>query len=429
MSAVPRAISAGAALLSLCALGGCASANLVTAAAAAAPVGPALKVDCPAGAVLHQRAGDKGTVQFWCGDSTVHDWLVGEARNGNVTVELRYRGPPPGTPGTWGGTLRRYDAARELEYEVLYSGGSPALCRFFERGGATEERLWQDGVVREARRFSKGQLTDVEQLDEAGQRHGLWKRYSPPGALWETIAHEHGEREGPMTRYAPDGTRIREVALHRGRYHGEYIVRDARGRKRLEGHYDSGLAHGTFTVWNDAGQITDSLVLEHGTGPFVEVDEAGQVTRRGLQRAGRWEGAFTDLYPSGKPRVTGRFHDDQSDGTWVWYHETGQMKLRGRYVLGQAVGVWEQFWEDGTAAARGEVRPAITTAVRHGTWKRWSSDGKLTLEEKLEAGEPAGGPPKGASACFRELFVVTNDGQIDWKREPVACPPSLAVAR
>ena len=56
----------------------------------------------------------------------------------------------------------------------------------------------------------------------------------------------------------------------------------------------------------------------------------------GPQRRLKREGLWTQLYPSGRPHLRGKFHDDRQDGVWNCFtDEDGPRTRTVRYVDGE----------------------------------------------------------------------------------------------
>lgn len=416
------------ALLGAAASIGCAAQGQGEGAVALVPGVTLPKVDCFGSAPLDFRVVGERTY-FWCKGPGEGSFVIGSATKGGVVLsEMRYR--LRGDRSGWDGTLRRLGDPRVT---VDFVDGEPVRCATerakWAADGKTDwqldsELVYEEGLLRRRWTFRDGVLREEEELDSEGRRHGKHTQYWPSGALMVEEHLEHGTANGRMSVRREDGTWIREEERADGRRHGAVTIWDTKGQKRFTAMYDRGILHGEFTVWAANGQASDRGRLEHGEGPFVEVDDKGEVTRRGYRRGNDWEGPFTDYYASGKRLAEGRFLRGKMHGPVVAYWESGPPKLRGQYVAGTAYGVWEELHENGNVSLRGSLRNE-GALVPHGVWQRFNLDGSLAGEDRYDHGKVTR-PQQGG--CSSHSFSVTADFRLMDTYSSYPCP-ELQIAQ
>lgn len=424
-TALKLGFATGALLLGTASLGCAAQARVDGPAEMAADV-TLPEVDCLPTAPLQFRVAS-GRTYFWCKTMGEAPFVIGTAtKSGALLSELRYRE----RAGGWSGTLRQLGTEHVT---VDLTDGEPSRCAIEKaipaRDGATAwvldtELEYESGVVRRRRRFHEGTLSEEEEVDPEGRRHGVHRQYWETGTLMVEEYFMHGEAHGPYRVLRRDGTWIREEERSEGLRHGVTSVWDRKGTKRFSAMYDHGVLHGECTVWKANGEVLSRRRMDHGDGEFTEVNDDGEVTRSGFRRGNQWDGQFTDFYPSGNLRARGRFLNGKVHGMLVASYETGAARTIAFFLAGTPHGEWKELHESGQPSLVGEIR-MTGHLVPHGVWRRFDAKGGLLSEDVYDNGLLRTGRP---GECTAHEFRVGDDFRLVDSSSVVPCP-SVQVAR
>lgn len=250
-----------------------------------------------------------------------------EASSGSYSDDLR--------SGTW--RFRRADGTVEADY--VYAAGA--------RTGAATEYL-HDGL-----KGCEGALAD-------DLRQGIWQ-------CW----HDNGEERS-------------RVGYQRGQLHGPGFYFDRAGEPTLSGRWDHGVAHGTFTAWEELGYFEGSPPLRarrsytvvHGlveglmTGVYEDVtDEPRESEVRYV--LGVREGAWTQWYPSGGVGVQGYYLQGLPHGHWRVYYEAGALQVDEHFWQGALHEQYREYWQDGSPRVIG----LYAYGTPQGTFTFFDADG------------------------------------------------------
>ena len=196
------------------------------------------------------------------------------------------------------------------------------------------------------------ELSEGEWLE--GQRHGLWTRRYPGGAL-----HSQGHWE-------------------RGRRVGEWSWFYESGAPKKSGRYEDGQPVGEWREWYRSGPLRRRGVWADGTphGFWRQLYENGQLASEGAFDRGRREGYWTTWYEAGGIDTRATYRAGELEGLFKRWDPSGELVTVGSYAAGERSGPWQTWWSDGGQRARGE----FLADRREGPWMHWSAEGEVDRE-------------------------------------------------
>ena len=126
----------------------------------------------------------------------------------------------------------------------------------------------------------------------------------------------------------PDGKRVLD---------GAYTEYHINGRKKLAGHFDNGLKHGTFTAWDDSGTMTTRrhFIRDVENGTYEAWDHRGRKTWDVQYVNGKPHGTYCSYHSNGKKRGQGTCVNGKQHGLYVLRDEAGRIIRTTRYINGQ----------------------------------------------------------------------------------------------
>ena len=93
-------------------------------------------------------------------------------------------------------------------------------------------------------------------------------------------------------------------------------------------------------------------------------------------------GPYKELYPGGKPFITGSYDSGKRVGDWTFFHKNGQLAHREHYENGKLEGAWSMYREDGTKSD--DV--SYHNNKKNGTWAEYDAAGKPTSQREVKDG-------------------------------------------
>jgi len=199
---------------------------------------------------------------------------------------------------------------------------------------------------------TKAQDKNLNQLDKAGKKTGIWETYHENGKVKSHGTFVDGHPVGELTKYYPGG--ILQAVMNfdeTGKTSFVKFYYEA-GHLASEGKYINQLKD---SVWNY----------------FSSYDKRKALSETYI--LGKKNGKSYKYYADGKVSEYLEWKNDLKDGKWEQYFENSQIRLTGNYEVGLLHGNYICYNPDGSAS--------IT-----GSYKAGSMDGKWTYF--TDAGEP-----------------------------------------
>ncbi len=130
----------------------------------------------------------------------------------------------------------------------------------------------------------------VEGHYSADQKHGLWKEWTPEGALLLEQSWKHGKLDGPVKKYV-DGKLATEATYVEGKAVGPYSE-FRNGKPALTGQFIDDQKDGTWTIYAGDGAVLRIATYRAGVldGPWRELVDNAVLEGRIVagRRSGSW---------------------------------------------------------------------------------------------------------------------------------------------
>lgn len=209
-----------------------------------------------------------------------------------------------------------------------------------------------DGKVTNAKIYNdNGLLVSEGIVDDAGNRNGRWKDYSPSGKV---------QAEG---QYADN------------RRTGQWKFTDNNSRTEQIGFYNNGRPDGIWKWYYENGSLLREEEYFQGQrdGSYTEYSRSGEIIAQGTYSDGERNGEWK--FKSGNNIEEGKFIIGLRDGIWKSYYADGKIRFKGGFVQGVADGDHTYYYENG------KIREErfYESGLREKTWKKYDEEGNLIL--------------------------------------------------
>ena len=194
--------------------------------------------------------------------------------------------------------------------------------------------------------------SDINQLDEQGRRHGLWKKHYPDSEqLRYEGKFERGKEIGEFKFYCED-CKSRPSVIKT--FHKDSEIVDVKyftnkGNVLSEGKMKGKDRIGEWIYYHtDTKQIMTRENYSNGTinGRTVTYYPNGKITEEIEFRNGIREGENNYYSPEGVLLKKLFYKNDQLDGRVFYYDSNGDVKIEGNYKDGKKKGLWK-YYKDG----------------------------------------------------------------------------------
>jgi antitoxin component YwqK of YwqJK toxin-antitoxin module len=168
--------------------------------------------------------------------------------------------------------------------------------------------------------------------------------------------------------------------------YGDWFPKDDTGdeTKHIGGQHEAGLRTGTWTTWNQLGEVItqgDYLAgLQDGPWWWWRGDGMPQVS--GPFTAGERSGKWTAWHSSGLQEWEGSYAADLEDGEWTWWWEDGVLKEQSEWKKGERDGSYKSYHRGGNQNEKG----SYSGTKKSGTWQAWWLNGQKLSEGKYQHG-------------------------------------------
>lgn len=318
------------------------------------------------------------------------------------TIEIAGRYQEGLLDGPW---LRRHPNGAIAEQGSYTAGSKDGTWKQGNAGGvALGEYVMQKGTGVEKHWYDDGPLYS-EQAFKAGVPHGALKVLGHDGALIISARYEDGKLDGPHafgTRQSmrfeetfADGVRrgkrgIWQFGLQvadesydkRGKLDGPYVLRRSTKVLRVKGEFSGGRRIGSWTWWDrdNNKEREGAYVRGKKDGPWMEWWE-NKLVFSGSYAAGKPDGDF--VYFDRNGNELGRFAIAGGSGTMLTFHANKKVSSKQRISRGSLDGLYQELTPRGKVVVEGHY----SGDVKHGSWKEWTPDGVLLLEESWKRGK------------------------------------------
>ncbi|MGE3544652.1 MAG: toxin-antitoxin system YwqK family antitoxin, partial [Kofleriaceae bacterium] len=334
----------------------------------------------------------------------------------------------------------RPDGTRDGPFITTFPDGSIEISGSYVNGvlSGSWQRMHPGGSVAEIGAYTSGQRDGRwRQSSTTGTLLGEYelvagtgteKRWYNDGQLYSELGVKAGIPHGSYRVFAPDGSLLINAKYSDGKLDGAHLV-GTRQTMRLEETFVNGVLRGPRRIWMLGALLSDESYDRRGKldGPFALWRNARIKRVEGAYTRGVRTGTWTWNDRWGNKERTGSYVDGKRDGKWLEYREnklyhsgsyvqdkptgeflyfdragneigrstlnngTGTLTTfyfnkrpasRQQMVNGRRDGVYQELTSRGTLVVDGRYR----ADVKHGTWREWTSDGVLLLEQSWKRG-------------------------------------------
>ena len=262
----------------------------------------------------------------------------------------------------------------------------------------------KDGRLTEIVNYKKGFVESrekINQIDENGQRQGVWKDYYSNGRLKTEKRFKDGELNGYVKEYSAQG-----------KLEGAELFLEGEQRSEEENEADFEIRYTYYPDGSIKSTTTYNLANEKdGVAQFY--DEDGEVTNaeiwkndyliaKGIiDRSGVRRGNWETYYLNGTLKSKGAYKSGEKYGKWVYYFSSAKVEQEGYYdQAGRLTGEWRWYYENGSLLRTEE----FLRGVEDGMLVEYAMDSTIITEGEYLEGEREG-----------EWFYQLNDHQEEGK--------------
>ena len=207
----------------------------------------------------------------------------------------------------------------------------------------------ENGRIKMAYIFSKGDIIGQGILNEDGEKEGDWKEYFKDGNLKAEGRYKDGKRVGQWKFYHENGNLEQSGKYNEhGELDGTWRWYYLSGELLREDNYMNDLADGHLIEYSEDGKVITEGDYIEGYEDGYWIYESPFHKEEGNWRDGMRNGKWKSYWDDGQLSFSGDFIDDNPNGRHTWYWDNGQIKDEGRYIMGRKDGDWIKYNYDGT---------------------------------------------------------------------------------
>lgn len=245
------------------------------------------------------------------------------------------------------------DVPELAEYDLrtdYYTDGSVKVVGSYKNGVAEGIRreYAQDGKIKNAFFFEKGNITGEGIVDEKGLRQGFWKEYYDNGKLRSEGIYTNNVKTGDWKFYTENAI-IKQVGKFNknGFQTGEWKWYYENGKIQKTENFENGVLQGLMEEYDEKEVLIAKGNYEEGNEDGSWFFTTTNYRQEGTYSYGRRNGIWKHYYDNGQLKFEGNFLDDYPDGKHVFYWENGKIMEERTYVMGKAEGTWKKYDENG----------------------------------------------------------------------------------
>lgn len=287
---------------------------------------------------------------------------------------------------------------KKLNFEEGKESG--IALEFDDNGTIVAEQEYKNGYLRSNKKFN--------QLDNEGNKTGIWRVYFKNGQIKSEISFKGGKMDGLAKEFDNKGKLLNISEMNNGveaSDPGGVVIIDLykeyhpNGTVKLIGGFNKGLKSGIFREYALDGELKRAYIYKRDTlmsegmiqagGIFVDewtnYYEDGSIKSKGNYAAGLKDGKWTYFFRNGKKEQEGVIKKNVLNGQWTWFYQNGQVKKTEYFnAQGNLEGEQVEYDSLGNELSRGEYY----NGLKEGGWFYQVGDFK-------ETGKFVGGDPDG----------------------------------
>lgn len=189
--------------------------------------------------------------------------------------------------------------------------------------------------------------TTFNQVNDAGQKTGWWKRQYPNGTLMYVGKFDNGKPIGTFKRYNPEGKKIAQMD-HSQNFTNVTLFYD-NGQKKAVGKYKNQKKDSTWVFYTEDGYKINTIEFHEDlkTGKEQKFYRNGQCSEIIPWTNNEKHGIYKQFYPDGTKKMEAAYQQGERHGRTSYYHPNGKLASSGLYSINLKSGSWIFLSEKG----------------------------------------------------------------------------------
>ena len=194
---------------------------------------------------------------------------------------------------------------------------------------------------------------NINQLDQEGQKHGIWINKYPNGNIRYKGTFKHGTPVDTFKRYHPNGNLMAIMDYSRdGKVYA--TLYNEKGEKRARGTYVDKKKDSTWVFFDDQGNL---ILQEHykigkRKGKSVKFFPNGDTSQIIAYRQGKKNGIFKQFFPNGRLKLLAQYKNGELDGYITFFSPNGYKAIEGLYRDNLREGKWVYYKDSSTDTSK-----------------------------------------------------------------------------
>ena len=193
-------------------------------------------------------------------------------------------------------------------------------------------------------------LEIVNQVDNNGKKHGLWRKQYANGKNAYEVNFRNGKPVGEYKRYHENG-KLNALLFYDN--NGEFAkaeMFDEDGYLTAKGVYYKQLRDSTWNYYSGQGKrlvAVENYVKGKKHGSAKVFFENGKVAEENNWADDLKHGEEIHYFDNGKRKMRQKYSNGKLEGTCIYYNSHGNIVLKGEYKNGLMQGIWSHFDDNG----------------------------------------------------------------------------------
>lgn len=234
-----------------------------------------------------------------------------------------------------------YYSKGELLEEVNYTDN--------KRNGLALE--FENDRIVTVKRYNKGSIVEREKMNrfnDKKEKDGIWKDFYPDLKLKMEESYKNGLLDGYHKEYDTKGNLLVTLLYREGKIVNDTAsnernvivkeVKDETGNIMESGPFVENMPVGIHKKFDREGNVISTKIYDNN-GVLLSVGI--------VDREGKKEGAWKDLYSSGNYKDEGNYKNNLKEGRWNFYFTDGKAEQIGYYKNGKETGIWTWYYPSG----------------------------------------------------------------------------------
>ena len=263
-----------------------------------------------------------------------------------------------------------------------YENKQTYLLAKFENGILANFKIWtENGIQQIEGGFARGELSELAKLfdpdlrefglpslsmgrttegiyfrkhfglSENCQRHGTWRSWYPNGEKMKEFSYKDGILDGSFSKWNEDGQLLTQQHYSLGKWNGTWLqFYQPPGHLKEERHYQDGKPVGIWSKWASSGLMTKKCFYSDGLkdGIFMRWHENGQLASKAIYEDGGLNGLLQEFSLTGQQLLsTGYKHGVRWGWEMKWYENGSQAAKIFWNNRGRKHGMIEAWFNNG----------------------------------------------------------------------------------